>query len=911
MQLPTGTVSFLMTDVEGSTRLWARNRQAMGRALARHEDLVRSAIEANRGHVFSMAGDSFAAAFATGRGAISAAIGAQLALAAEDWGDTPIRVRMAVGTGEAEERDGNYYGPILNETSRLMEAAWGGQVLVSKATLAVVGDELPFDAGLLDMEDVFLADVDRVVPAVQLTHPRLRATFPPLRAEGRIRGNLRNQMTSFVGREAELEALERAVRSSRLVTLTGIGGSGKTRLAMEFAARSWASFPDGVWTVDLSSLDDGSVVAEAVAAAIGVAQVPGRPTADGLVEWLDGRATLLLLDNCEPHLEDASRLAADVVARAGRLRILATSRQRLGVRGEHVLPVFPLDLPAEDAGTPDVVCTSSAVQLFIDRAEAVQPGFVVSFANANDVGNICRKLEGLPLAIELAAARLNILDVRGLLERLDDRFALLKDASPGRPTRHRTLAATIDWSYELLSPAEQAMLAALSVFVGGFTLDAAEEVCVDGIEVGEVLDLVAGLVDKSLVTTVRAGEHRRFRLLETVREYAAARLAASGKEEEIARKHVEFFRRMVAEYSARLWEPGEDRWLNRLEDEWPNLRRTIFWHLQEGETGDGMMMAGSLRTFYSRRYHITEARTLLRALVDADETPGRERARALHALVNLSPADHSHSTEAIELCRRYESEPELIACLNNLGAGAKERGHWQQARELLSEALDLSRESEDRLGVCVVLENLADLAMADGDGPLAVELAEEAVAAAQEWGSLEKTSEAMRVVGRARRVAGDLDGANEALRLAQRVASELGERQQRAGETEKHLAAVALDLGDVEAAIDHLRGYASVTAAARRDRGLWEFVAAPLIEWARVASAVGRAEMAVTLLAAEQASRAHPRDFGLFPPLLAEFDQVLGSARAELEDRAFDDAWARGLEMSTAEALDHALETLG
>ena len=532
MSRPTGTVTFLFTDIEHSTQLWEEQPGWMPHAFARQEAVIRAAVAAHDGVVYKMIGDAFQVAFATAPAALAAACDAQHALAAEDWGGPgPLRVRMALHTGVTEERADDYVGPALNRVARLLALAAGGQVLLTQATYELVRDHLPPDARLLDLGAHRLKDLVRPEQVYQLVTPRLPASTQPLPSLDAFPHNLPLQVTSFIGREKEIAAVKRLLLAERCVTLTGPGGTGKTRLSLQLGAELLELFPDGVWLVELVALSDPSLVVGAVAQTLGVRESSGRPLLSLLSNYLRGKDLLLLLDNCE-HLVDAcAHLVSHLLAAAPTLFILASSREALGISGEVAYRVPSLSTPDMRHPPPVETLTQyEAVRLFIERAETVLPGFAVTRENAPAIAQICHRLEGIPLAIELAAVRVKLLRPEQIAARLDDRFRLLTGGSRSALPRHQTLRALIDWSYDLLTDPERTLLRRLAVFAGGWTLEAAEAICAgDGLEGVEVLDTLSQLVNKSLaLPDCEAGDEARYQLLETIRQYAREKLLDVG-----------------------------------------------------------------------------------------------------------------------------------------------------------------------------------------------------------------------------------------------------------------------------------------------------------------------------------------------------------------------------------------------
>ena len=901
--LPTGTVTFVFTDIEGSTRLWAEGREAMDTALERHDHILRTAIEDNGGYVFATGGDAFSAAFQATQDALAAAVAAQIMLSAEDWGEAPLRVRMGIHTGEAEERDDNYFGPAVNESARLMSAGHGGQILVSETAQRIAGDRLPDNVGLLDLGEQRLRDLDRPIRVYQVTHPELPAEFPALGGLTTSHNNLPSQLTSFVGRDREIRELRKLLDTSRLVTLTGAGGSGKTRLALEFARTELDTYPDGVWFIDLATVDDPLVVGAVVAATLGVSDVPGQKISDRLIDRLAVEQTLLILDNCEHLVDAAASLTSELLKRTESPVVLATSREPLGIGGESPYPVPTL----ADAGDGDHEFSSEgpAVRLFVDRASLARPGMHWSQDDSVVAAAICRRLDGLPLALELAAARLSILTPSELLERLDDRFGVLVGGARDQMPRQQTLTATIDWSYELLTEEEQRLFARLSVFSGGFTLDAAEAVCAgNGVASNEMLDLVSGLVDKSLLVAEQGRAGGRFSLLETMREYAATKLPAA-EEDDLLRAQANHFQRLVLDSFDELWGPSEVAWLDRLEDEWPNIRFALDWHIDH-MTQDGLLMAGSLYRLAFRRYYVPEVLAWLERFIGADTTPGSARARTLNGIGHLTQQP-SYFEEAIGLYREFGPENELAMVLINAGGNALSTGNWEQARTMVAESNEILHETDPALSSANLLLQAEIALLADHDPDRAVELGEAALELAKESNSLDTVFWALIELGAYRRGAGDLEGADAALGEALKLSVDSGRRHSGIGFAELRLSKVALDRGEVDQAAFRLGESATLTRAFY-DESL-PYAAIALHLWAEVAVRRQRHSIAVALLGAQTALYgASP--VAQVPTDRAAAEDTLGKARAGLDPESFDRAWDEGTAMSGTEALDYAVEEL-
>jgi predicted ATPase/class 3 adenylate cyclase len=567
--VPSDVLTFLFTDIEGSTRRWEADADAMRAALETHNRLLRDTVEAHGGQVFNYTGDGMCAVFTSPRPAVDAAVAAQRAL--------ELPVRMGIATGEAELRGGDYFGTVLNRTARVMAAGHGGQILLDGATTGLLtGVELA------ELGSRRLRDIARPVELFQVRAPGLRTEFPPLKTLDSTPGNLKPQTTSFVGRETDVVDALALLKAHRLVTLTGVGGVGKTRLALEVAAQSVPDFADGVFVIELASVGDPAAVPEAVAAVLGIIQQPGLTLADSIAAALEGRTRLLVFDNCEHVLDAAADLIEAILAASATVKVLATSREGLRAVDEQLWPVPSLDL---NNGVD-----SSAASLFVERTRGIAPA--VSLTDADDaaaVVEICRRLDGIPLAIELAASRMVSMTPTELRDRLDDRFRLLVGSRRGLE-RHQTLRHTVQWSYDLLEPAEQTLLNRCSVFAGGFDLTAACAVAVSEDDV-DTLDLLDALVRKSLLVASRSSSRTRFSMLETIRQFAEEQLVRNGESDETRTAHARYFAGREADMLA-LWDSTRQRdayaWFTT---ELANLRAAFQWAADQGDLDTAIAIA--------------------------------------------------------------------------------------------------------------------------------------------------------------------------------------------------------------------------------------------------------------------------------------------------------------------------------
>ncbi|HJY58150.1 MAG TPA: DUF4062 domain-containing protein, partial [Streptosporangiaceae bacterium] len=658
-ELPDGTVTFAFTDIEGSTRLWETEPAAMARSLVVHNETLHAVFGHHGGVVFSAMGDGMAVAFSSAAGAVRAALEAQRALIAARWpAETGVlKVRMGLHTdeavlrhGQAVLRDGQYVNRPLNRCARLMAAAHGGQIVLSDATEALVRSQLPDGATLLDLGEHRLRDLAGRMHIFQLVHPDLPGVFPALRTLDAFAGNLPLQVSSFIGRARELEQTAAALGQSRVVTLTGVGGVGKTRLALQVAEQVLPRFGDGAWLCELAPIRDAAGVDDAVAAVFSVTARGGQSTRDALVGFLRSKELLLVLDNCEHLLAGAAALAVILERSCARLVILATSREGLGIDGERLVPVPPLVVPGDDADL-ETITDAEAVRLFVERAAAVKPDFQVTADNAAAVAAVVRRLDGVALAIELAAARVPAMTPAELARRLNRSFAVLAGGRRGAADRHQTLRAAIDWSFELLTEPERALLGRLAVFAGGCTLQAAETVCSgEDIDPGSVFELLASLVARSLVVAEESGPQSRYRLLETIRQYGEERLDQAGETERWRARHAGYYAGFPGQ--VREHDRGRDGvfWAVRLSAEQDNLLAAWSWAVDTGNAGTAFaILAGFAPCEVWSSYPLVLPGAAALELPGAAEQPGYPLALAVSAVLASFRAD---VTGAEELCRR-------------------------------------------------------------------------------------------------------------------------------------------------------------------------------------------------------------------------------------------------------------------
>lgn len=774
--LPQGTVTFLFTDIEGSTRLWEAHPQAMQVALARHDALLRIAIQANQGYVFKTIGDAFCAAFETAPQALRAMVEAQKALAAETWAEpVRIRVRMAVHTGSVELRANDYFGQPLNRVARLLSVGHGGQMLLSHVTQELSLESLPPQGSLKFLGEHRLRDLNRSEQVYQLIVPDLPQTFPPLKSLSNIDlpNNLPEQLTSFVGREADVAAILERLRTNRLVTLTGSGGTGKTRLSLQAAADALEDYPDGVWFIELAALTDPELVPQTVVQTLSLRERPDHSLTRTLTDSLKSKEILLVLDNCEHVLGAVAELADALRRNCPNVKLLASSREPISISGEAVYRVPPLSLPDPTrVHTVETLSQFEAVRLFIERALNVAPAFAVTNANAPALASICQRLDGIPFALELAAARTRVLSVEQISARLDDRFRLLTGGNRTALPRQQTLRALIDWSYNLLSPKEQLLLARLAVFVGGWTLEAAETV-VSGepIEDWEVLDLMMSLIDKSLVMPQINGGASRYVMQETVRQYARELPEALAERVRLQERHRDHFVALAVEADPNLDGSQQNDWFNRLEQEHDNLRAALAVSLDtERAAAEALRLAAAIYWFWYVRGYISEGRGHLEAALSraADDVDPVVRSRAITGAGILAREQGDYETahrlfqQNVTLARSLGDNTLLTGALNNLGMVALDRSDYETARTIYAESLQSARQLGDKRRVASALNNLGNIAFYQEDYAAARLLYKESLALAREFKDKQRIASFLNNLGDVARKSND---AVEATRL--------------------------------------------------------------------------------------------------------------------------------------------------
>ncbi|MBL8341139.1 MAG: hypothetical protein JNL30_06680 [Rubrivivax sp.] len=866
--------TFLFSDIEGSTRLWEHEPGRMRVALERHDQASRAAVIDAGGQIVKTTGDGIHAVFEHPHQAIGAALALQQAMAAPvPEGELALKVRCGVHCGECEARDGDYYGPVLNRAARVMGAAHGGQALVTQAVAERAAPRLPADTTLLDLGTVRLRDLASPERVLQLVHPALRAQFPPLRSLEATPNNLAQQLNSFVGREHELAEVRALLGKTRLLTLLGMGGIGKSRLSVQLGAELLDEYPDGVWLVELAPLADPLLVPQALASVLGVKEERGAGVTEALLAYVRDKTLLVILDNCEHVVHACAELAKRLLQAGPGVRVLTSSRDVLQVAGETVYQVPTLGVPTADEEGADTVPPvrdgregvarralrpgllnelgrHAAVRLFLDRAGAVQPSFRLDAANAAAVASICRRLDGIPLALELAAARTRALSVQTIAERLKDRFKLLVTGDQTVLPRQRTLRALIDWSFELLSEPERTLFRRLAVFAGGWALESAEKVCAGGaLDEAEVLDLLTQLVQKSLVVMERDGG--RYRMLETVRAYAAEKLAEAGDEAATRRRHVGQYVEFSDQMRGRLAGPEQASGLAELDLERDNLLAAHAWCGADAECLEpGLRLVFLLKIYW----HVRGLLSLgLRITEEA-------------------------------LCRTSPGEQTFIRCraLCDAGQLAYYVGRYGVSRRYLEESLEIARATMNQERLSAVLPPLGMALVATGELDTAMQVYEAAVGLAAELGRERQRAVAITSLAQLHRTRGNLVRAHELCQEAVDRFTSLGDQESEAV-ARLNLAMIAVNAAqfDVAAALlEQVRAAASTTGSRPLINGLLDATAG-------LRAATGDAEGCAALYGAAEAgaaligARREPDDEAFIRPWVQAAERLLGADRFE------------------------------
>jgi len=774
--LPIGTVTFLFTDIEGSTKLWEQYPEAMKSTLSKHDSMLKEAVESNQGYIIKTTGDGVHAVFTTAIDAINTAIRAQRLLQSliplDIVGSTTtaqLKVRMGLHTGEAELRDGDYYGQTLNRAARIMSAGHGGQILISDITAQVAREHLPTGVSLLELGEHHLKGLVHPERIFQLSAPDLQKDFPPLHSVPTATNNLPTQLTSFIGRERERKEAQEKLSSTKLLTLIGPGGTGKTRLSIQIASEQLVNFKDGAWLVELAPISDPTFIASTIASAFEIREVQNIPLISLVIDYLRGKEALVVLDNCEHLVEASAQIANQLLHECPNLKIIASSREALGVDGEMVFRVPSLK-------------DDEATRLFIERATKAEPRFHVTDENASFIAQICSRLDGIPLAIELAAARVKLFSPKQIAERLDDRFKLLTGGSRTALPRQQTLRALIDWSYTSLHETEQHALRRLAVFSGGWTFEGAESVLGES----EAMESLASLVNKSLVNVEEQESKSRYRFLETIRQYAMEKLLESGEAVDARDRHLDCMLRIAVQTEERIFGSETQEWLDQMEMEHDNLRTAFEWASSNHPT-IVLKLAYAIGGFWMVRDHISEARSWCQAILEKTRSlpdMDTERARVYSVLGWMSVTSGEHKAgraaaeQAISLGKQTNDITTVTRAYGVLALTSIFLGDYPAAENAVMEGEALAREHEIKSELSFILSIRAQMDyFSRKDLTRAKANLDEAAKLAREQGF--RWASSFLAIGMAHTAAllGDLDLARAGFRESGEIARKMGNKR--------------------------------------------------------------------------------------------------------------------------------------
>ena len=917
MALPLGTVTFLFTDIEGSTKLWEKYPEAMKAALAKHDSVLKEAITSNHGQIIKTTGDGIHAVFGTAIDAVHATLAAQQNLQSLISNSLQIKARMGLHTGEAELRGNDYYGQALNRAARIMSAGHGGQILLSAVTAELAREHLPTDVSLRDLGEHRLRDLIQPENIFQLLALNLPKDFPALRSLNILPNNLPFQVTSFVGREREMREASQLFSTTRLLTFIGPGGTGKTRLSLQVAAEQLSEFKDGVWLVELAALTDPSLILQSIASVFNLRMQMGMPLQEIVFDYLRAKHLLLILDNCEHLVEACAHFADQILRTSPRIKFIASSREALGISGETIYRVPSLSVPSPAEVTREALERFESIQLFVERAQAANPKFELTDSNASSVAQICFRLDGIPLALELAAARVAIFSAEQIATRLDDRFKLLTGGSRTALPRQQTLRALIDWSYDILSEDERALLRRLSVFAGGWTFEAAEAVCGDL----NVLDLLTQLVNKSLVIVDEQMEATRYRLLETIRQYARDKLLEAGEAQQTRNLHLQYFVEFSEATGPHMDTMDVLIWIPKLDAEYDNVHAAFEWGLDH-DVEACLRIVGSLAYYWFRRGHGAEGIDMANAaFASANGLPPAEkedaqrrqmmiRARALQAAAFLcySQGDNINAYKAGNECvalARQLGDVQMLAVALSFSASAKLfEGDTETALAQIKEAIAVSQKMDEKLGLGMAYGMMAQLEMVVNRNMKAAEKYEQqAMELTRDIASTWKGLMMYFGTGRGAMFRGDYDIARERFAYCLPMFEEMKD-EHRVNMIHSEFAHMDRQEGKLQQA----------EKAYRKTIRIWQklghraAVAHQLECFAFLAKAHEEPERALRLLGAAEILRERI-NIHMQPPERAEYEREVQDLRGSMAEYEFATLWAQGRTLTMEEAIELALNS--
>ena len=903
-------LTFLFTDIEGSTSKWEEQPELMAQAVACHDALLRDTIEAYRGRIVKTTGDGIYAAFATPIDCLGAVVDIQLALLdPAATAGMPLAVRCGMHTGAVQARDNDYFGSTINRTARIMGAAHGGQVLASTAVADLLRDCLPAGVSLKDLGNVHLKGLATPEAVYQIVHPKLYTNFPPLRELEATPNNLPQQLTTFIGRERERQEIEGFLGTARLLTLLGMGGLGKTRLALQIGAGVMDAYPDGVWFIDLQTIRDPALVTGETARVLGVREEAGRPLMQTLCAHLKSRKLLLILDNCEQIIDASADLSSAILRAAPDVRILTTSRTALRVPGEQTYLVQPLPLPSKGGGL-ETLSESTAVQLFVERAKLHKPSFALTAREAPAIAELVARLEGIPLALELAAARVRALSLAEINKRLQDRYKLLVSGDRTLQARQQTLRALVDWSYDLLQDNEQILLARIAVFAGSFDLAAAEAICgVDPLAADDMLDLITSLVEKSLINLEEGDEGSRYRALETIRDYAREKLVQRQEQAALAAAHCNYFFSFAKASNQGLQGPEQAEWTRRVENSLDDLRAAVALSLAKGvDPIISVKLEVALMGFWMLRGYSSEGRRYVRASLELPEVRASDaiHAHALYvgACLAEGQANYAEALQMLQAClalrRNLGSPIDIAASLSTLSLVRLHTGDADGARKDEEEAVTIFRSIENRIGEAIGLLHLGQIHFYLEEDMQAHVYFEQCLKIAREIEYREIEREAELLLGESLLSSSDMPGACKRFTRSLDVCREAEDKRGEAAAL-WWLGKWDLQSGDLEGARVRLNGALRAFQAFE----MYEELLGCLEDHAALMCAMGAAHDALRVYASVEVARER-LTLRRYPRGQRRWSEAITDVRLQVGDAAFDKAWTEGRAWSVDDAIAHA-----
>lgn len=894
--LPSGTVTFLFTDIENSTPLWEKSPEAMKSQLAKHDSILRKAVESNSGQIIKTTGDGIHAVFSTAIDSVNAALDAQKIFQSTEFienSEVMIKVRMGIHTGEAEQRSGDYYGGSLNRAARIMAIGHGGQILLSETTLQIAQEHLPPDTAMLFLGEHNLKGLKQTEKIYQISSPELQQNFPTLKSLTNKTNNLPTHLTSFIGRERELAEANKRLQNARLLTLIGPGGTGKTRLSLQIAFDHSASFKDGVWLVELAPVSDPNMIYNTIASVFDLREVQGVPFTTILMDYLRAKNILLILDNCEHIVEASAQVVDQIVQNCSNIKILASSREALGIDGETVYRVPSLK-------------KDEATRLFVDRATKAEPRFQLTEENASIVTQICSRLDGIPLAIELAAARVKMFTPKQIAERLDDRFKLLTGGSRTALPRQQTLRALIDWSYQSLNEIEQRALRHLAVFSGGWSFEAAESV----IGGDEAMDGLLGLVNKSLVNVEEQEGVSRYRFLETIRQYAMEKLLESGEAVDIRDRFLDHVLKMVETSSLGLFSSEIEEYLDMFEADHDNIRSALKWAV-ENQPDKALKLIHHVGSYWSVRDHNTEAIQWCTAALNKTENMDgldMERARAYIVLGWSSVTTGNHrlgrvaAEQAMVLGQKTNDASTVARAYGTLALACVFLGEYSRAYQAAEEGDAYSRKHGLKNELAFILASRSQMAfLTNKDTLKAKQYLDEAAKLSQEqgfrWAYSFSTFGLARIAG----LLGDIETARAQFTKSEEIAYQMGNKRI-IYSSQSELAHILREHGVLDEAFQTYLGLLPKW----KELGHRSAVAHELECIAFILRRKEKPAHAATLLGAAEALR-EEIDSVMTHIEQIEYKEEISSLQAGMDEREFNQMWEKGRSMKMEDAIEFAL----